>query len=87
LGGVIGYGLNSVRQHYSSRTYYSNYYRDSYHLNSRDIVYPGSRRAPVPTASVGRRLYKDRNGDCSEIVRNSFGDELRIQLDRSECDW
>jgi hypothetical protein len=84
---VIGYGFNNVRQNHSYRTYYNSYYRDSYHLNSRSIVYPGSSREPDSTSYSGRRLYKDRNGDCSEIVRNNIGDELRIQLDQSECDW
>ena len=86
LGGVIGYGLSNTRQRNSYHTNYYNYYRDPY-LNSRDIVYPGSRRVTESTASTGRRLYKDRDGNCSEMIRNSFGDELRIQLDRSECNW
>ena len=86
LGGVIGYGVSNVHQRQSYYTQYNNYYRDPY-LNSRDIVYPGSRREPVSTPSSSRRLYKDRNGNCSEIVHNSFGDELRIQLDRFECNW
>jgi len=86
LGGAIGYGLSNTRQHTSYYTNYHNYYRDPY-LNSRDIVYPGSRRVPVSTAPASRRLYKDRDGNCSEIIRNSLGDELRIQLDPVECNW
>jgi hypothetical protein len=35
----------------------------------------------------GRRLFRDRDGNCFERTRSRSGDELLIELDRSECAW
>lgn len=41
----------------------------------------------VVTRKPGRRLFRDRNGNCFERTRSSQGDELMLELDPAECAW
>lgn len=56
----------------------------------RDVVYDSSpivRSTQVIRQSQGRRLFRDRNGDCFERTTSANGEELLIELDRSTCAW
>jgi hypothetical protein len=39
----------------------------------------------VTPSSTGRRLLRDLDGNCFEIERDEAGNEIRVQLDASEC--
>ena len=83
VGGLIGYGISSYRYRHP-RTYYSgNNTYTTYLPSGTSIV----QRQTVPQSPPARTLFRDRHGECFEIRRNNYGDELRIQLDRSECSW
>lgn len=56
----------------------------------RDVVYDSSpivRSTQVIRQNQGRRLFRDRNGDCFERTTSANGEELLIELDRSTCTW
>ena len=45
------------------------------------------REPVVVTRNPGRRLFRDRDGNCFERTRSSQGDELMVELDPAECAW
>lgn len=54
---------------------------------TREVVYikqSASRSTPLTT---GRRLLKDLEGNCFERKTDSNGDEIRVQLEASECNF
>ena len=54
---------------------------------TREIVYvkqSASRSAPLNT---GRRLLKDLQGNCFERKSDGNGNEIRVQLEASECSF
>ncbi len=53
-------------------------------VRQTEVVYSQPAAAPVSTVP-NRRLLRDLQGNCFEITRNSVGDEVRVQLDPSEC--
>lgn len=56
-------------------------------VRSREVRYVNSTsRAPVVT-SHRRRLLRDLQGDCFEIVISPSGDEIRSQIDPSMCNY
>jgi len=56
----------------------------------REVVYESS---PVVTSTrvireaPGRRLFRDRNGDCFERTTSVNGEELLVEIDRTACAW
>ncbi len=97
IGSIIGYGISKIYNHHHYQKKHYNqpkYYPNSYPVNYSSS-YPSNRRVSytiynngrvVPTAPV-RRLHKDRNGNCFEINRNSYGDEFQTQLNPYQCNW
>lgn len=56
----------------------------------REVVYDSSpivRSTQVIRQNEGRRLFRDRNGDCFERTTSANGEELLVELDRSTCAW
>lgn len=56
----------------------------------REVVYDSSpivRSTQVIRQNQGRRLFRDRNGDCFERSTSAHGEELLVELDRSACAW
>ena len=56
----------------------------------REVVYDSSpivRSTQVIRQNQGRRLFRDRNGDCFERSTSAYGEELLVELDRSACAW
>jgi hypothetical protein len=54
---------------------------------TREVVYvkqSASRSTPLTT---GRRLLKDLEGNCFERKPDGNGDEIRVQLEASECNF
>lgn len=84
LGSVLNASLNPPR------------YRDTVVYRSpvtrtREVVYVNrpqtvTRSTSSPRA-VGRSLLLDLEGNCFERVREENGDEVRVQLDPSECEF
>lgn len=59
------------------------------HVQERYVVRESSvvHEPRVISRSTGRRLFRDRNGDCFERTTTRNGDELLLELDPSECAW
>ena len=56
----------------------------------REVVYDSSpivRSTRVIRSTEGRRLFRDRNGDCFERTTSANGEELLVELDRNACAW
>lgn len=56
----------------------------------REVVYDSSpivRSTRVIREAEGRRLFRDRNGDCFERTTSANGEELLVELDPSSCSW
>ena len=74
----------------------SNAYHNSYERRAvrqpvyHEVVYDSSpivQSTQVIRQNEGRRLFRDRNGDCFERSTNSYGEELLVELDRGACAW
>jgi hypothetical protein len=66
----------------------------AYHRNNQPYVNEGFVRETrvvseprIVSRSTGRRLFRDRNGDCFERTTTRNGDELLLELDPNECAW
>lgn len=53
----------------------------------REIVYVKESSPRTTTAATGRHLLKDLEGNCFERVTDEDGNEVRIQLEASECSF
>lgn len=88
VGGVVlGSLLNSASSNHSD-------YRRSYYPNPvKEVVYVNEARGSTQTYSTnkprlsGRKLIKDREGNCFERVINDQGDEVRLEIDAQECSY
>ena len=81
VGGVVLGSLLSqpVRERSVERVVY----RSQAAPRAREVIYAGEpRRTRVSTR---RRLLRDLEGNCFERTTNAAGDEVRIELDPSEC--
>lgn len=82
-GLIVGSALtHAYHSSYAPRTYRQPVYRE--------VVYESSpivRSTQVIRQSEGRRLFRDRNGDCFERTTSDYGEELLVELDRSACAW
>jgi hypothetical protein len=76
VGGLV---LGSLISHAYHRR------QDPYVVRETRVVHRTSER--TSERPVGRRLYKDRNGDCFERNYNAAGDEILVELDPNECAW
>ena len=90
VGGIVLGSLlsNAVQSRHEPATVTRTVYRApvvrTQAVRQTEVVYSRPTAAPVSTVP-NRRLLRDLQGDCFEITRNSSGDEVRVQLDPSEC--
>lgn len=54
---------------------------------TREIVYVKETAPRRTSSSVGRRLLKDLEGNCFERVRDEEGNEIRVQIEASACNF
>lgn len=89
-GMVLGSILNSAitpRDNYVERV--SPAYRS--YPAAQEVVYVNEASSKSRTYSTnkprlsGRKLIKDRDGNCFERIVNEEGDEVRVQLEAEEC--
>ena len=87
IGGLVLGSLFSYPR-YSSRRYDTVTYRSAPVIRTREVV-TVINSSPSNTAAVasGRRLLRDLEGNCFERVVDEEGNEIRIQLDASECSF
>ncbi|MCH7817274.1 MAG: hypothetical protein IIC60_11965 [Proteobacteria bacterium] len=87
LGGLVLGSLLSYPS-YSSRRYDTVSYRSAPVIRSREVVVVNRSitRSTAPIAS-GRRLLRDLEGNCFERIVDEDGNEIRVQLDASECNF
>ncbi|MDA1370820.1 MAG: hypothetical protein O2971_08690 [Proteobacteria bacterium] len=87
VGGLVLGSLLSYPS-YSSRRYDTVTYRSRPVTRTREVVVVKD-RAPVNSAPIasGRRLLKDLEGNCFERNVDEEGNEIRVQLDPSECNF
>ena len=83
---MLGSLLNYPR--YSSRDYGTVTYSSRPVTRTKEVVYVNNStsRNTTPVAS-GRRLLRDLEGNCFERVIDDDGNEIRVQLDASECNF
>lgn len=81
VGGVVLGSLLSqpVRERSVERVVY----RTQAAPRAREVIYAGEPRRT--SVSTRRRLLRDLEGNCFERTTNAAGDEVRIELDPSEC--
>lgn len=81
LGSILSYPRNSHRR-YETVTYRRPV------TKTREVVYVNRSGSAgnTPVAS-GRRLLKDLEGNCFERVIDEEGNEVRVQLEDSECNF
>ena len=82
LGGLVLGSLLSYPRTYQRPIYRPIPVADTYRTNGGDVRVYSS--APVTT---GRRLLRDLEGNCFERNSDEEGNEIRVQLDPSECDF
>ncbi len=80
LGSLLSYPLYSSRRSYRA---YDTVYRSRPVIRTREVVYANQ---STPVAN-GRRLLRDLEGNCFERLIDEDGNEMRIQLDASECNF
>ena len=78
LGGLALGALITHAWHQPNR-HHNRHHSDQYDHHTRTRVV--HRDAPV-----SRRLFRDRNGNCFERIRQG-GEELLVELSASECRW
>ena len=83
VGGLVLGSLLSYPR-YSSGNYDSVVYRSAPVVREREVVYV-NRSSPTPAVGSGRRLLRDLEGNCFERNIDQQGNEIRVQLDASEC--
>lgn len=86
VGGVVLGSLLSQPVH--QRTVERVIYRSPPATRTREVVYAEPRRTSVSSVSSvnnRRSLLRDIEGNCFERTTNSAGDEVRVELDPSEC--
>ena len=84
LGGLV---LGSVLTYprYSSARNDNYYYRRTAVRNSPQVTV--IRRSSPAVATSGRRLLRDLEGRCYEILRDKNGDEIRTELEPDACSF
>ncbi len=87
VGGLVLGSLLSYPR-YSNRRYETVTYRSAPITRTREVVYV-NRSTPASNAPVasGRRLLRDLEGNCFERVVDEEGNEVRLQLEASECNF
>lgn len=87
LGGLVLGSLLSYPR-YSSRNYGTVTYSSRPIIRTREVVYvnKSTSRNTTPVAT-GRRLLRDLEGNCFERIIDEEGNEIRVQLDASECSF
>jgi len=78
IGGLV---LGSVLTYPRYSNTHNNYYRNS---PSRVTVI---KRTSPATVTSGRRLLRDLEGRCFEILRDENGDEIRTELEPEVCSF
>ncbi len=56
----------------------------------RESVYesgPVVRSTRIVRGAEGRRLFRDRNGDCFERTSSAYREEVLVEIDRGACAW
>jgi|GEM_PF-2013448 len=56
----------------------------------RETVYESSpvvRSTRIARSADGRRLLRDRNGDCFERTTSAYGESVLVEVDHRECAW
>ena len=83
LGSLVTHAIHESRDPYPSRrpVYRETVYESGPVVRSTRII---SRAEP---AVSGRRLFRDRNGDCFERTTSAYGEEVLVELDREACAW
>ena len=91
LGGlVLGSVLTYPRYNYVPRNTY--YYRAptvrySTYNPPVTVIKRSTTLAPPPTVTPGRKLLRDLQGRCYEILQDENGDVLRIELEAEACNF
>ena len=87
FGGLVLGSLLSYPR-YSSKRYNTVTYRSQPVTQTREVVVVNNSTSgnSTPVAS-GRRLLRDLEGNCFERVVDEEGNEIRIQLEASECNF
>ena len=81
LGSLLSYPRHNHRHYETVRT------RRPV-TRTRDVVYVNnSASANSSAVASGRRLLKDLEGNCFERIVDAEGNEIRVQLDSSECSF
>ncbi len=87
LGGLVLGSLLSYPR-YSSRNYGTVTYSSRPVIRTREVVYVNNSTARNSTSvTTGRRLLRDLEGNCFERIIDDEGNEIRVQLDPSECSF
>lgn len=88
VGGLVLGSLLSYPR-YNTRNVETVVYRNAPTTRTREIIYVDStqnRSTAQPVAS-GRRLLRDLEGNCFERIVDEQGDEIRVQLEASQCNF
>jgi hypothetical protein len=86
LGGlVLGSVLTAPR--YSNRRYEDTYYRRTPVRRSSQVVVVNQGRPSNAVLTPQRRLLRDLEGRCYQIVRSENGDEIRTELEPESCNF
>ena len=74
---------------YSSNRQYDRVYRSRPAIRGGEVVYVNRTTASPSSTAVasGRRLLRDIEGNCFERVIDAEGNEIRAQIEASECDF
>jgi hypothetical protein len=85
IGGIIGYGVS----YYQNRQrYYEPYHTArgyAYKVYPASVTTVETRQQII--VSPPKKLLKELDGRCYEIIQNKFGDELKVQLESWNCNW
>jgi hypothetical protein len=85
LGGVLVGSLVTHAVHESRRAP-----RISSRPVYRETTYesgPVVRSTRIVRGAEGRRLFRDRDGNCFERTRSAYGEEVLVEIDRAACAW
>lgn len=85
VGGLVLGSLLSYPR-YRESSYERVSYRTRPVTQAREVVYRNNRTVTT-SATPKRRLLRDLQGDCFEVVISPNGDEIRSQLDSLECSF
>lgn len=86
LGGVLVGSLVTHAIHESRRSWQP-VYRETVYESGPVIRSTRVIRSDVTRGAEGRRLFRDRNGDCFERTTSAYGEEVLVEIDRESCAW